>query len=50
MYERVERQKENKNKAAANSVAQKKDGVQQSFRFVDNRPEVITQKKTERGE
>ena len=30
--------------AAANSVAQKKNGVKQGFGFVDNRPETLAQK------
>lgn len=41
MYEQVEKPKENKSRAVANSVAQKKNGVKQGFGFVDNRPEHI---------
>ncbi|MBN2730580.1 MAG: hypothetical protein JXR53_15255 [Bacteroidales bacterium] len=39
MYEHLEKPKENKGRAIANSVAQKKRNVKQSFGFVDNRPE-----------
>lgn len=37
MYEQVEKPKENKSRAVANSVAQKKSIGRQSFGFVDNR-------------
>ncbi|MFT6777238.1 MAG: hypothetical protein ACJAV1_001155 [Paraglaciecola sp.] len=46
MYAQVEKPKENKSGAVANSVAQKKRNVKQGFGFVDNRPERITQRKT----
>jgi hypothetical protein len=39
MYEQVEKPKENKSRAVANSVAQRKSKVKQGFGFVDNRPE-----------
>ena len=45
MYEKVEKPKGQKGKAAANSVAQKKNNVNQGFGFVDNRPESIGQAK-----
>jgi len=45
MYEQVEKPKENKSRAVANSVTQKKSNVKQGFGFVDNRPEAIVQKK-----
>jgi hypothetical protein len=45
MYARVEKSKENKSRAVANSVAQKKSNVKQGFGFANNRPEVVTQKK-----
>ena len=45
MYAQVEKPKENKSKAAANSVAQKKSNMKQCFGFVDNRPEIVIQKK-----
>ena len=45
MYAQVEKPKDNKSRAVANSVAQKKSNVKQCFGFVDNRPEVIAQKK-----
>ncbi len=45
MYAQVEKPKENKSRANANSVGQKKSGVKQGFGFVDNRPEAIAQKK-----
>jgi hypothetical protein len=37
MYEQVEKPKENKSRAVANSVAQKKSNIKQGFGFVDNR-------------
>ncbi|MBL4706919.1 MAG: hypothetical protein JKY48_00570 [Flavobacteriales bacterium] len=37
MYEQVEKPKENKSRAVANSVAQNKSNVKQGFGFVDNR-------------
>jgi hypothetical protein len=45
MYERLEKPKENRSRAFANSVTQKKSDVKQGFGFVDNRPEVITHNK-----
>jgi hypothetical protein len=39
MYAQVEKPKENRKKAVANSVAQKKDNGNQGVGFVDNRPE-----------
>ena len=45
MYAQVEKTKENKSRAVANSVAQKKSSVKQGFGFVDNRPEAVVQKK-----
>ena len=45
MYEQVEKPKENKSRAVANTVTQKKSSGQQSFGFVDNRPEVKSQNK-----
>jgi|GEM_PF-2789497 len=45
MYNQVEKPKENKSKAVANSVGQKKSSGQQGFRFVDNRPEATAQGK-----
>ena len=47
MYENVDKQKENKSRAAANSVAQKKSTVKQGFGFVDNRPKTIVQRKSQ---
>lgn len=37
MYEQIEKPKDNKSRAVANSVAQKKSNVKQGFGFVDNR-------------
>lgn len=37
MYEQVERPKENKSRAVANSVAQRKSNEKQGFGFIDNR-------------
>lgn len=45
MYAQVEKSKENKSRAVANSVAQKKSNLKQSFGFVDNRPETSLQRK-----
>lgn len=45
MYEQVEKPKENKSKAIAHSVAQKKSDGEQGFGFVDNRSEVVAQRK-----
>jgi hypothetical protein len=45
MYAQVEKSKENKSKAVANSVAQKKNIGSQGLGFVDNRPQVIAQRK-----
>lgn len=47
MYEQVKKPKENKSRAVANSVAQKKSNVKQGFGFVDNRPEVMNQRKVQ---
>lgn len=44
MYEQVDKPKENKNRAVANSVAQKKSNGRQGFGFVDNRPMMLGQK------
>lgn len=44
MFEQVEKPKENKSRAVANSVTQKKSGVKQDFGFVDNRHEIEVQK------
>lgn len=44
MYAQVEKPKENKSRAVANLVAQKKSNVKQSFEFVDNRPETVAQR------
>ncbi|CAG8998274.1 MAG: hypothetical protein CENE_00216 [Candidatus Celerinatantimonas neptuna] len=38
MYEQVEKPKENKSRAVANSIVQKKSNRQRGFEFVDNRP------------
>ena len=45
MYAQVERLKENKSRAFAHSVVQKKNDVKQAFGFVDNRQEAILQRK-----
>lgn len=45
MYAQLEKSKDNKSRAVANSVAQKKTNVKQEFGFVDNRPEAVAQKK-----
>ena len=44
MYEQVEKPKENKSRAIANSVTWKKNSEKQSFTFVDNRPDAVTQR------
>lgn len=45
MYAQIDKPKENKSRAVANSVTQKKRNVKQSFGFVDNRPEAVSQRK-----
>ena len=45
MYAQVEKTKENKSSAVANSVCQRKNNMTQGFGFVDNRPEAVTQRK-----
>jgi len=45
MYEQTEKPKENKSRAVANSVTQKKSNAKQGFGFVDNRPVAIAQRK-----
>ncbi|SBS31944.1 hypothetical protein MSP8886_02288 [Marinomonas spartinae] len=45
MYEQIEKPKENKSKAVANAVTQRKRSATQSFGFVDNRPDTIVQRK-----
>lgn len=45
MYAQVDKAKENKSKAVANPIAQKKNDLKQGFGFVDNRPESIAQRK-----
>jgi len=44
-YEQVEKPKENKSKAAASSIVQKKSSVKQGFGFVDNRPVAVAERK-----
>jgi len=41
MYAQVDKPKERKSRAGANSVGQKKGDVKKGFGFVDNRPEII---------
>ena len=41
MYEQIEKPKENKSRAVANSVVQKKGSRDRGFSFVDNRHEPI---------
>ncbi|GAA80816.1 hypothetical protein [Pseudoalteromonas sp. BSi20495] len=48
MYAQLEKSKENKNRAIANSVAQKKSNGKQGFGFVDNRPQTIVQRKLQK--
>ena len=45
MYAQVEKPKENKRRAVANSVAQKRSSGEPTFQFVDNLPEAIAQRK-----
>ncbi len=45
MYAQVEKSRENKSRAVANSVAQKKSGGKQGFGFVDNRADAVAQRK-----
>jgi len=43
MYEHKEKSKENKSRAIANSVAQRKNSMKQGFGLVDNRPVLLMQ-------
>lgn len=45
MYEQVKKSKQNKSRAVANAVAQKKSNMKQGFGFVDNRPNTVAHKK-----
>lgn len=45
MYSQVEKPKENRSRAIANSVSQKKIVLKQGFGLVDNRPEAVAQRK-----
>lgn len=45
MYAQVEKPKENKCRAIANSVTQKRNKVKQGVSFVDNSPQVVVQRK-----
>ena len=45
MYAQVDKPKENKSRAVANSFAQKQSGGESTFQFVDNRPVAVTQRK-----
>ena len=47
MYEQVNKPKENKSRAIANTVAQKQSNAKQGFGFVDNRPEAMMQRKVQ---
>ncbi|MCW2485167.1 hypothetical protein J5069_04565 [Candidatus Symbiopectobacterium sp. NZEC127] len=44
MYKQVGKSDRNKNKSFANSVSQKKGNGRKSLGFIDNRPEIITEK------
>ncbi|MDY0130074.1 MAG: DUF4157 domain-containing protein, partial [Methanosarcina vacuolata] len=44
-YEQVKKPKENKSRAAASSIVQKKSSVKQGFGFVDNRPAAVAERK-----
>jgi len=45
MYAQVEKPKENKSHSVQNAVSPKQSGGKSTFQFVDNRPEVIAQRK-----
>ncbi|NOQ28165.1 MAG: hypothetical protein GQ564_22615 [Bacteroidales bacterium] len=45
MYEQVDKLKENKSRAVANSVEQRKGKINRGIPFIDNRPKAIVQKK-----
>ena len=45
MYAQVEKSKENKSKAVANSVVQRKKNIKRDLEFIDNRPEANFQRK-----
>jgi hypothetical protein len=48
MYEQIEKPKEKKSIAVANSVAQKKSNVKQGFGFLDNRPKMTQLKSVQK--
>jgi hypothetical protein len=48
MYAEKEKAIDNKSRAVANSVVQKKSNVKQGYGFIDNRPEVVAQGKFQR--
>ena len=50
MYEQVEKPKENKSRAIANTVTQKKSYAKQGIGFVNNRPEAVAQRKIQSDE
>jgi hypothetical protein len=45
MNTHADRTQENKSQSVANAVSQKKSSGESTFQFVDNRPEVVTQRK-----
>lgn len=45
MKTHTDKSQENKSQSVANTVSQKKSGVESTFQFVDNRPEAIAQRK-----
>lgn len=47
MYEQVKKPKENKSRAVANSLSQRKGGEQQGFGFVDNLRKVVSIRKSQ---
>lgn len=47
MYEQIEKPKENKSRAVANAVSQKRSSVKQGIGFVDNRPGAVAQQKVQ---
>ncbi len=48
MYAQVEKPKENKSQAVANSVTQKKGTLKQDYSIINNRPEAIAQRKLQK--
>jgi hypothetical protein len=47
MHTHADKKQENKSQSVANTVPQKQNGGETTFQFVDNRPEAVTQRKSQ---